>query len=128
MSRSLLTRLVTTAAAIAIAMTTLAAAAPTHARAHSIIGTLQKVDGQTLTIQTTKGLETVMLAPAATVRSGSKTLSAADLSGQTGSRVKVRYTETSGQKQAQSVAVSSGKKSTQTARVEPKSSQKASQK
>ena len=126
MPRSLMMRVIATAGAVAIAMTTLAAAAPARARAHSLVGTLQKVDGQTLTIQTAKGSETVMLGPTATVRSGSKTLSASDLNGQTGSRVKVRYTENAGQKQAQSVAVSA--KPAQTARVEPKTSQKTTQK
>ena len=74
-------------------------------KATSIAGTLQKVDGQTLTVQTPKGAETVMLAPAAQIRMGKTTMTAADLSTHTGSRVTIRYTENNGQKQAQSVTL-----------------------
>jgi hypothetical protein len=90
-----------------LAMATTGFAAPGKAKSASITGTLQKVDGQTLTIQTAKGTETVMLAPTAQIRRGSKTLGAADLSSETGTRVKVTYTETNGQKQARMVSVSS---------------------
>ena len=82
-------------------------AAPAKAKSASITGTLQKVDGQTLTVQTAKGAETVMLAPTAQIRRGSAKLGAADLSSATGSRVKVSYTEVNGQKQAKTVTVSS---------------------
>ena len=73
-------------------------------------GTLQKVDGQTLTVQTAKGPETVMLAPSARITENGKTLQAAQLSGDAGSRVTVRYTEVNGQKQAQAVTVSPARK------------------
>ena len=92
-------------AVIALAGATLSA--PAKAKSVSLTGTLQKVDGQTLTIQTTKGAETVMLAPTAQIRRGSKTLGAADLSSETGARVKVTYTDVNGQKQAKTVSVSS---------------------
>ena len=92
-------------AAVALAGTALSAQAKT--KSESITGTLQKVDGQTLTIQTTKGAETVMLAPTAQIRLGSKTLGASDLSTETGQRVKVTYIEANGQKQARMVTVSS---------------------
>jgi hypothetical protein len=85
------------------------AAAPAKAKTQSIVGTLQKVDGQNLTIQTSKGSETVMLAPKAQIRNGSKVMTAADLSSHTGDRVKVRYTESGGKKEASSVAVSAAK-------------------
>jgi hypothetical protein len=77
------------------------------AKGKSAVGTLMKVDGQTLTIQTTKGSETVMVAPAAKIRSHAKSLSSADLSSHVGDRVKVVYTESNGQKQASAVTVSS---------------------
>lgn len=82
-------------------------AAPAKAKSASVTGTLQKVDGQTLTIQTTKGAETVMLAPTAKIRQGTKTLVASDLTSDTGARVKVTYTQINGQKQATAVSVSS---------------------
>jgi hypothetical protein len=84
-----------------------ALAAPAKAKTGSIAGTLQKVDGQTLTIQTQKGPETVMLTSSAKIHSGSKTLAASDLASQTGANVKVHYTESNGQKHAESVTVSS---------------------
>ena len=79
------------------------------AKSASVTGTLQKVDGQTLTIQTSKGTETVMLAPTAQIRMRSKSLNATDLNTETGNRVKVTYTEANGQKQARMVSVSSAK-------------------
>jgi hypothetical protein len=67
-----------------------------------------KVDGQTLTIQTTKGSETVTVPSSARIRSHAKSLSSADLSSHVGDRVKVAYTESNGQKQASAVRVSGG--------------------
>jgi maltose-binding protein MalE len=92
-------------AVIALAGASLSAAP--KAKSASITGTLQKVDGQTLTIQTAKGPETVMLTPTAKIRQGSKTLAASDLTADTGARVKVTYTSANGQKQAQMVSVAS---------------------
>ena len=77
------------------------------AKSQSLVGTLQKFDNQTLTVQTSKGTETVTLAPNVQVRHGSKTMAASDLGSQTGSRIKVRYNEANGQKQARSITVSS---------------------
>jgi hypothetical protein len=85
-------------------------AAPAKPKVQSIVGTLQKVDGQTLTLRTSKGTEMVTLAPSARILQGSKSMAAADLSGETGSRVKVRYMNANGQKQAQSVTVATAKK------------------
>ncbi len=98
-------------------------AAQAKGKSQSVTGTLQKVDGQTLTIQTPKGVETVMLAPSAKIRSGSKTLAAADLSAQSGSRVKVTYTEKNGKKEASMVTVSSAAKAA-TASKSPKTATK----
>ena len=91
----------------AVAMTGAGLSAQAKAKSASITGTLQKVDGQTLTIQTAKGPETVMLTPTAQIRLGTKTLGASDLSTETGQRVKVTYTEANGHKQAKMVSVSS---------------------
>ena len=108
-------------AVVALAGAGLSAQAKAKAKSASVTGTLQKVDGQTLTIQTSKGTETVMLAPTAQIRRGSKTLAASDLSSETGARVKVTYTETNGQKQARMVSVSSA---TQTAAKKPAAAKK----
>jgi hypothetical protein len=114
MSRVALSRLAALIAVVACVGSSAVVAAPrTHA--HSLVGTLQKVDGQTLTVQTAKGLETVTLGPSAKVHAGSKTLAASELSAHTGAKVKVHYTDTAGQKQAESVQVSSAKKAAQTA-------------
>jgi hypothetical protein len=77
------------------------------ARAHALVGTLQKVDGQTLTIQTAKGTETVMLPATAHIMEKGKAIQASQLSQETGARVKVRYADKNGQHEAQYVTVSS---------------------
>jgi hypothetical protein len=102
-------------AAFALAGASSASAAPVpRLRNHSIIGTLEKVDGSNLTVKTKKGSETVTLASNAVVRQGAKVISASDLSSDTGNRVKVRYTERNGQKAAQSVVVSAAAKTAKT--------------
>jgi hypothetical protein len=90
-----------------VALAGVGVSAQAKAKSASITGTLQKVDGQILTIQSPKGVETVTLAPTAQIRRGSKTLASSDLSAATGARVKVTYTEANGQKQARTVSVSS---------------------
>jgi len=125
MSRSLLIAMTTTALTVALAGATMTAA-PLHSRAHALVGTLQKVDGQTLTIQTANGTENITVSSSAKIREGSKTMTVADLNRETGARVKVRYTEKSGQKQAQSVTISPA--GSQTARAETKSSPKTNRK
>jgi outer membrane lipoprotein-sorting protein len=79
------------------------------AKAMTVSGTLQKVEGQDLTIQTTKGTEDVMLAPDAKIRRSGKTLTTSDLSGASGSRVTVRYKEDNGHKMAESVTLAPAK-------------------
>ena len=97
-------------------VTVLATAVPTFAaqakaggksaaKMASITGTLQKVDGQTLTVQTAKGPETVMLSADAKVRRAGKTLPASQLAGESGSRVTIRYSEEGGHKEARSVTL-----------------------
>ena len=127
MSRSLLIPVGTIVLALVLAAGTVIAA-PLHARGHALVGTLQKVDGQTLTIKTAKGTEDVTLAPSARIHVGSKTMTAADLNHETGARVKIRYTEKSGQKQAQSVAVSATHTGSQSARADTKSAPKTNRK
>jgi hypothetical protein len=80
------------------------------AKTMTISGTLQKVEGQTLTVQTSKGSETVMLGASAVIRRAGKTVSASDLGGETNSRVTIRYTENNGQKMAQSVTLAAAPK------------------
>jgi hypothetical protein len=75
---------------------------------HSVSGTLEKFDatGKMLTVHTSKGSETLALSSDARIREGSHSLTAADLSSHTGSRVRVSYTERDGQKTAQEVRLS----------------------
>ena len=138
MVRSVTMAAVVFASAVALAATPASAAAKSTSAAakststakthHSVAGTLEKVDGQTLTIKTAKGTEDVTLAPSARIHVGSKTMTAADLNHETGARVKVRYTEKSGQKQAQSVAVSPAHTGSQSARADSKPAPKVNRK
>src|SRR5476649_2682110 len=67
-------------AVLALAMPSFAVQAnAAKAKTMTISGTLQKVDGQTLTVQTTKGPEMVMLGTTAQIRRAGKTLPASDL-------------------------------------------------
>ena len=90
------------------------------AKTMTISGTLQKVDGQTLTVQTPKGPEMVMLGSAAQIRRAGKTLPASDLGSASGSRVTVRYVETNGQKTAQSVTLAAAPKAAAAPKVAKK--------
>ena len=81
-------------------------AAP-KAKAHSVVGTLDKYDSgaNSIVVNTGKGTETLSLSSTSAVRMGAKTMAAADLSSHTGDRVKVRYSETNGQRAVQSVQI-----------------------
>ena len=81
-------------------------AAP-KAKAHSVVGTLDKYDSgaNSIVVNTGKGTETLSLSSTSAVRMGAKTMAAADLSSHTGDRVKVRYSETNGQRTVQSVQI-----------------------
>jgi hypothetical protein len=103
MNRTFRSAVIATIATFALATASFAA----PAKPKAAIGTLQKVDGQNLTIQTAKGPETVMLAPNAKITSRAKTVAAADLPSHVGDRVKVRYSEVSGHNEASSVTLSS---------------------
>jgi hypothetical protein len=92
-----------------------ALAAPGYAmsprdRAHALVGTLQKVEGQSITVQTPKGPEAVTLVSGSRIHRGATTIQAADLSTYTGQRIKVRYVDRNGEKEAQSVTLASGAK------------------
>jgi len=78
---------------------------PAKAATHSITGTLEKFDpaGKMITVRTAKGAETIALGADAHIMQGSRSVVATDLATHTGSRVEVTYTETNGQKTAQSV-------------------------
>jgi len=116
MSRTFRLMAVAAVASLALSMPAFAAQAKPAAaktakaaKAATVRGTLQKVDGQTLTIQTAKGTEELMLGSDATIRRDGKTLTASDLSGATGSRVTIRYKEDNGHKMAESVTLAAGK-------------------
>lgn len=85
------------------------AAKPVKAKTMTVSGTLQKVDGQDLTIQTAKGTEEVMFGNDVKIRRAGKTLTTSDLNGATGSRVTVRYKEDNGHKMAESVTLAAAK-------------------
>jgi hypothetical protein len=84
-------------------------AAAKAVKAQTIKGTLEKVEGQDLTIKTAKGTEDVMFGNDVKIRRDGKTLTTSDLSGATGSRVTIRYKEDNGHKMAESVTLAAGK-------------------
>ena len=79
------------------------------AKTMTLSGTLDKVDGQNLTVKTAKGSEEVMLGTDAKIRRAGKTLASSDLNSATGSRVTVRYKEDNGHKMAESVTLAGAK-------------------
>lgn len=76
-------------------------------KAHSVVGTLDKYDSgaNSIVVNTGKGTETLSLSSTSAVRMGAKTMTAADLSSHTGDHVKVRYSESNGQRTVQSVQI-----------------------
>ena len=99
-------RMMVTAVVASLALASAVGAAPTKAaKTHAVVGTIQKYDAaaKTLTVTTAKGSETVTVGTDTHVMSGSKMLSADDLSSWAGTRVKISYTEANGQKMAQNV-------------------------
>ena len=76
-------------------------------KAHAIVGLLQRVDGDRVTLQTSKGVDVVTLVGSSEVRQGPATLRASQLGSFVGQKIKVRYLENSGRKEVQSVAVPS---------------------
>jgi hypothetical protein len=110
MARSFRLIAVAVVAVLALAMPAFAAQAKAaKGKTMTISGTLQKVDGQTLTVQTPKGSETVMLGANAQIRRAGKPLAVSDLASESGSRITIRYMENNGQKMAQSVTLAARK-------------------
>ena len=77
------------------------------AKAHSIVGTLDKYDSGTnvIVVNTGKRTETLTLSADSSVRMGASKMAASDLGSHTGNRVKVRYVDTNGQLTVQSVQI-----------------------
>ena len=95
------------AVALALATAPVGAVGKTKAvKEHALVGTVAKVDGQTLTVKTSAGEQSVMLVPATHITQKGKAIQVSQLSNDAGSHVKVRYTEANGQKQARVVTVS----------------------
>jgi hypothetical protein len=74
---------------------------------HSLTGTLEKYDasGNSIVVNTGKGTETLSLASDSSIRMGAAHVAPADLTAHTGQRVKVRYSETNGQRMVQTLQV-----------------------
>ena len=107
-------RLTAVAAVAALALSTPIFAAQAKpavkaAKAETIRGTLEKVNGQDITVKTAKGEEEVMLGSGSKIRRDGKTLAATDLGTATGSQVTVRYKEDNGHKMAESVTLAAAK-------------------
>jgi hypothetical protein len=79
-------------------------------KAHALVGTLQKVEGQSITIQTSKGTEAVMLVSGSRIHRGATTIQVGELPTYAGQKVKVRYVDHNGEKQAESVTLASAAK------------------
>ena len=111
-------------AVVAVALTAPAFAAQAKAakagKTMTVSGTLQKVDGLNLTIQTAKGTEEVMLGTAATIRRAGKTLTSSELTAASGARVTVRYREDNGHKMADSVTLAPAPKQVASAKAAKK--------
>ena len=117
------------AGVLALAVATSASASPAQtakgakkAAAHSITGTLEKYDASanSIVVKTAKGDETLSLGSATSIRMGATRMTPSDLSGHTGQRVKVRYSEESGKQTAQTVQFEGGAKTTARAETTPK--------
>jgi len=134
MSRTFRVTAVAAVAAFALSMPAFAAQAKPAAKAKAaktmtVSGTLQKVEGQDLTIQTAKGSEEVMFGNDVKIRRAGKTLTTSDLSAASGSRVTVRYKEDNGHKMAESVTLAPAKAAPkQVASAKPAASAKGTKK
>jgi hypothetical protein len=106
------------------------AAKPAKAKTATVSGTLEKVQGQDLTIKTAKGTEDVMFGNDVKIRQGGKTVASSDLNAATGSRITVRYKEDNGHKMAESVTLAApkGAASKQVASAKPEASAKGTKK
>jgi hypothetical protein len=108
---------------VAMLLAVTASAAPAQAKkttskaaaSHSITGTLDKYDasGNSIVVKTAKNTETLVLSSDSAIRMGAQRMTPADLTAHAGQKVKVRYSETNGQKTVSSVQIEGG--STKTA-------------
>lgn len=75
----------------------------------SVVGTLDAVDGKTMQIvvSSSSGKQTLHVATGATIRQGSKTVKPSELAAHKGERVKVRYRESGGVRQAEWIVLAS---------------------
>jgi hypothetical protein len=92
----------------------LTVATPTiaHAKekAHAVVGTLQKVEGQRIIVQTKTGPATMTLVSRSEIHQGAATVQANSLASYVGQKIKVRYVDANGQKQVQTVTVPTSSK------------------
>ena len=90
---------------------------------HTARGTVKKFDAatNTLTIATAKGVEAkYMIGPKATLHEGEKSIAASDLANLSGREATIRYMESGGQKNAESVMVSTRAPAATTGTEKPK--------
>ena len=122
---------------LALAVAASASAAPAQtakaakkSAAHSITGTLDKYDaaGNSIVVKTAKGDETLSLGSATAIRMGATRMTPADLTGHTGQKVKVRYSEENGKQVAQTVQVEGAAAKTARAETAPKTPKAAASK
>ena len=102
-------RIAVAACVATFALTTTGFAAPARPKARAVVGTLQKVEGRTITVRTPKGQEAVLLVSTSRIHRGAETIQPASLPSYAGQRVKVRYVDVDGEKQAQTVTVASAR-------------------
>jgi hypothetical protein len=102
-------RIAAAACVATFALSTTGFAATARPKARAVVGTLQKVEGRTIIVQTSKGAETVQLVSGSWIHRGAETIQPASLPSYAGQRVKVRYVDLDGEKQAQTVTVASAR-------------------
>ena len=92
----------------------LTVATPTFAQAagkpHAVVGTLQKVDGPRITVQTKAGAEVMTLVSRSQIHQGANTVQDKSLASYVGQKIKVRYIDANGEKQVQTVTVPTSSK------------------
>ena len=113
-------RTIVAAAALFPALTV---ATPTFAqaagKAHAVVGTLQKVDGPRLTVQTKAGPEIMTLVSQSQIHQGAATVKDTSLASYVGQKIKVRYIDANGQKQVQTVIVPTSSKPSSSLAAKP---------
>ena len=104
-------RIAVAACVATFALTTTGFAATVKPKAHAMVGTLQKVDGGIMTVQTPKGAESVRLVSGSWIHKGAQRIEPGSLPSYAGQRVKVRYVDRDGEKQAETVTLASARSS-----------------